>query len=196
MTILVSGFDCQCFSHFLSASLAQATLPLPLSKASREARSSFVKTEAYRLLSLLFATKPDCCGTELEKAAAKGLDEVSDDFLASVDTSLQDAEMRKAKRVRVVLKALNKFIHCLSSSWTSSTLTSLEKVQNSLRKLQESDSSGVKAACTKLVAEINEKVSAIRADDEAAGTPKRQAEEQASLSTKKSKKKKKKKKKR
>ena len=64
-------------------------------------------------------------------------------------------------------------------------------MQISLRKLQESDSSGVKAACTKLVAEINEKVSAIRADDEAAGTPKRQAEEQASLSTKKSKKKKK-----
>merc|ERR1711971_1341293 len=47
-------------------SLAQATLSSPLSKASQEARSPFLKTEAYRLLALLFATKPDLNGSELE----------------------------------------------------------------------------------------------------------------------------------
>jgi hypothetical protein len=174
--------------------LAQATLASPLSKASQEARSPFLKSEAFRLLSLLFATKPDPNGSDLEKAAAKGIQEVREEFLTSIESALEDVEMRKAKRVRGVLKALEKFVHCLSSPCSKETLENLEKIQTLIIKLGESESNAVKSACTKLTDEIDTKVSELKAEG-ADNAKKRQSIEDPSSETKKSKKKKKKKKK-
>ena len=182
-----------CLPLALYCSLAQATLASPLCKATQEARSPFLKCEAFRLLSMLFSSKPDSDGTELEKAAAKGIEDAQEEFLDSVEAALHDAELRKAKRVRSVLKALEKFLHCLSPPGSPELMGALSKVNASVVKLGESDSNAVKAACTKLTEEIDAKVSELK---EAAPTPSSKPEvtEQPSSTSKKSKKKKKKKK--
>jgi hypothetical protein len=146
----------------LFCSLAQATLASPLSKASQEARSPFLKAEAFRLLSILFVTKPDTEASEWGKAAAKGLEEVRDDFLTSMEAALQDVEMRKAKRVRVVLKALEKFVAGLSSPCSGGSLSKLDNVKSLLEKLGESDSQAVQASCAKLMGEIDTKASELK----------------------------------
>ena len=176
------------------SSLAQAALASPLLQASREGRSPFLKSEAFRLLALLFATKPDPKGSDLEKAAAKSIQEVQEEFLTSTETALEDVEMRKAKRVRIVLKAVEKFVHCLSSPCSDETLTNIGKIQSLVDNLGESDNNTIKSACTKLSSDIDTKLSELKGGD-TDNAPENPAVEQPSSTSKKSKKSKKNKKK-
>jgi hypothetical protein len=153
-------------AHFVfHYSLAQAILVSPLSKASRDARSPFLKAEAFRLLSLLFATKPNAESSEIEKKAAVCIQEVQEELLTSFSLSLGDEEMKKTKRVRVLLKALDKFLHCLTSC-SADCLKKLDSLQALVNDLGDSDSNAVKAVCTKLAGEIDTKMAELKVDTE------------------------------
>lgn len=125
--------------------LAQASIGVPLATASRVGRSPFVKVEAFRLLSLLFSVKSESVtvdkSTEKEKtttaaAANKNADAtatVSEDlckeFFHSIQDAVSDKEMKRVKRVKVVLKALDKFVTTQIPPSTESTLEQLDKVK-------------------------------------------------------------------
>jgi hypothetical protein len=149
----------------LYSGLAQAILVSPLSKASQDARSPFLKMEAFRLLSLLFAKKPNAESSEIEKKAAVCIQEVQEELLTSFSLSLGDEEMKKTKRVRVLLKALDKFLHCLTSC-SADCLKKLDSLQALVNDLGDSDSNAVKAACTKLAGEIDTKMAELKVDTE------------------------------
>ena len=69
--------------------------------------------------------------------------------------------MRKAKRARTVLKALEKILHCMSSSSTE-CLSQLETLKALIDDF-DSDSNAVKAACSKITGEIEAKVAELKA---------------------------------
>lgn len=180
--------------------LSQTFLTRPLSKASLNARSPFLKAESFRLLTLLFATQLGAQDGEAAKAAEKSLGDARDDFLASVEAALQDEEMRKAKRVRVVLKALEKFVAGLVPPASKKTYDHLETIKGLLGKLGEGESQGVSAMCTKLMTEMDAKTAELKESD-AVGSKEHEEASQSAAATgewdaSKSKKKKKKKKKR
>lgn len=172
----------------LYSGLAQAILVSPLSKASQDARSPFLKMEAFRLLSLLFAKKPNAESSEIEKKAAVCIQEVQEELLTSFSLSLGDEEMKKTKRVRVLLKALDKFLHCLTSC-SADCLKKLDSLQALVNDLGDSDSNAVKAVCTKLAGEIDTKMAELKVDT---GTNTQGNSVGPSSSSKKKKKKKKK----
>jgi hypothetical protein len=123
-----------------------------------------LKSEAFRLLSLLFAIKTDTGASALEEAAATSLTSVREPYLAAIQNALQDEEMLKAKRVRVVLKGLEKFVSCLSAPCSTEALTSLESVKNQVFALGDSGkyAANVQAAITKLVGEMDSKASELK----------------------------------
>ncbi len=136
--------------------LSQALLADPLSKASQSARSPFLKGECFRLITLLFAAKANVQGQDK-------IERIRVSFLDSVVAALQDEEMRKAKRVRVVLKALEKFVAIVSSPVTSKTLSRLDTIKGLLEKLGEGESQGVTVMCTKLISDIDAKAEELKA---------------------------------
>lgn len=97
--------------------LAKASLILPMAEASSNARSSFLKSEAFRILgSLLTRTVPgNAADCDLEEIATKRVLDASETVLKAVSFAVQDSEMKKTKRVRDVLKALLKLLSLLSS---------------------------------------------------------------------------------
>lgn len=133
--------------------MAQILLSSSLCSASKNARSPFLKSEAFRLLSpLVGRSSTDSTGdhSEIEK---KGLDAVSqccDDFVQSVVEAVQDPEMKKAKRIRDVLKTTEKLIEFLEkiSIDRAETIERLDSLHEELEKLKTaSESQGVTLLC-------------------------------------------------
>ena len=148
-------------------------------------------------MSLLFAIKADTGASALKEAAATSLTSVREPYLASIQNALQDEEMLKAKRVRVVLKGLEKFVSCLSAPCSTEALTSLESVKNQEFDLGESGkyAANVQAAITKLVGEMDSKASELKEKVAEQKTVQLESETPGSLSKKGKKKEKKNKKK-
>ena len=140
--------------------MAQIVLLVPLSTASHEARSPFLKSECFRLLSLVLAIKPDPqAPSDLDKAAAGKVQEQSKHVVDAINTALEDDEMRKAKRVRSVLKVIEKFVPVLSGSGSSEVIDGLKKVTTLLNDFStESESKPLQTLCNKLKEEIDGKV--------------------------------------
>ena len=158
----------------------------PLIEACGTARSAFLKSECFRLLTTQFSTQ-----------SSHG----AHPFLASVESALQDEEMRKAKRVRVVLKALEKYLVGLSTKLSSETVRQWDKISHELLRLAEGDSQGVSAICRKLVSDMETKQTELQQQAAAAEEEVVEAKESTAvagvggdmdLSSKKKKKKKKK----
>ena len=144
--------------------MAQIVLLVPLSTASHEARSPFLKSECFRLLSLVLAIKPDPqAPSDLDKAAAGKVQEQSKHVVNAIITALEDDEMRKAKRVRSVLKVIEKFVPVLSGSGISSeVIDGLKKTTKLLMDFStESESKPLQTVCNKLKEEVDEKVTEI-----------------------------------
>lgn len=158
--------------------LSSQTLVDALAQSCKDARSPFLKTESFRLLTALFAKH------FFDDAAAGP-------FLESVTLALQDEEMCKAKRVRVVLKTLEKYLGAAKND-TAEILSQLDKIAQELQVIAGGDSQGVSAMCNKIFLEIEtrKKDFEMAAEAEAKAKP-----AGADSSTSKSKKKKKKKKK-
>lgn len=137
--------------------ISQTFLARPLSKAAQSARSPFLKAESFRLVTLLFSTNPGTQDSKSGQTAEQSLVAAREDFLTAVEAALQDEEMRKAKRVRVILKALEKFVAGLTPPATKEIYTHLDTIKGLLGKLGEGESQGVSAMCTKLVSEMDAK---------------------------------------
>merc|ERR1712100_581828 len=76
-------------------SLAQVVLLLPMLKAYESARSPFLKAEAFRILSQLYATTPNPEHSEIERKATGSIKDGSNEVLALFARSLEDEEMKK-----------------------------------------------------------------------------------------------------
>ena len=97
--------------------------------------------------------------------------------------------MKKPKRVRTVLKAVEKFVPCVVFS-SPECLEALDALKSEILKLEASESNAIKSASKKLVGEMESRINAIKKESE-----KMQQESANSPSVSASAKKKKKKKK-
>jgi hypothetical protein len=193
--------------------VAQAALVTSLGEATQNARSPFLKVEAFRLLSLLLAAKPNSDPSDIDKLAKERIHGSQQDLVNIMVKTLADEEMCNPKRVRTVLKALEKVLTCMSTPVTQETLSSLDRVKSQVQKLGEKKlqgKGGVTSVSTKLVGLIDEKVAELRSTsrgkDSGTANPnspqnvsandEEKAQNATSDSNKKSKKKNKKKKKR
>jgi len=137
--------------------LAQACLCSALASAASNATSSFLKSESLRLLSLLYNPKLNANELNIDKIAHERMLEAADQVLLSVSACLKDADMLKAKRVREVLKTLEKmFLFLLTAEGTSSPKAeNLDEIKKLVKKLQaDSDSKGINNFCEKLLITI------------------------------------------
>lgn len=170
--------------------LAQVVLVAPLSTATKEARSPFLKSESFRLLGVLFGRNMDQTDpSELEKKGHESLESNSVDVLRNINTALQDEDMLKTKRAKDVLKSASKVVAFQKENPDAAVSKELVAMKYLVDKVKDSsESSGVDSACDKLLAEIEDRLKVTKQDS--GGTDK------ASESTSKKKKKKKGKKKR
>merc|ERR1711953_1049892 len=147
----------------MGPSWSMVLLAPSLSKATQDARSPYLKTEAIRIMTQLISAKPNVDQSLIGKTALESLKSTQDEFLASIALSLQDEEMRKAKRARTVLRALEKLLLSLSHPIHDAIYTNLSKAKELLQNLGESESQGIQTACTKLIDEIDSKVTELKA---------------------------------
>lgn len=115
----------------------------------------------FRILSLLFATKPDSASAEAEKFAADSIKNNQQELLTAITTTLEDEEMKKPKRARTVLKAIEKFLPCIELC-SSECLEALDTLKSQIAKLEASENSTIKSARNKLAEEIDGKIIAIK----------------------------------
>lgn len=139
--------------------LAQLVLVQPMIEAAKTARSTFLQVEAFRILSSLFNAKLNASNSELDVQGLGKLDTNGDEVLKAVVFALEgNADMKKAKRAREVLKATDRVLSYLltranqSNEASFSCAKELEKTLDSLS--ESSDSSGIVQTCAKLVASI------------------------------------------
>jgi hypothetical protein len=139
--------------------LAQAVLVDALSAVAVTARSTFLKSESYRLIALLYNPKLNTNTSSLEKSAIQKLVKAADTVLESVVASVKDPEMKKTKRIRAVLNTAEKVIAFLASSASSHAPPSkrMSELAKSLDEVKEnSESPGVKNECDKLQSAMKE----------------------------------------
>ena len=138
--------------------IAQAILALPLCKASTDARSSFSKGEAFRLLSLFFGQVSTWDGKAraLLPSADSSLQALAVTFSATVVATLDDPEMTKAKRVRDVLKVVEKFVIALTKTESplgEAAIAKLSELKTAITAFNDNaENKAVANACDKLSA--------------------------------------------
>ncbi|KAG7342134.1 DNA polymerase phi [Nitzschia inconspicua] len=142
-------------------SLAQATLLEPLTKASLESRSSFLRLESFRLLSILFSVKDSTGHPEMQKLAEASVERSQQQVLDAIFASLDDEEMCKPKRARVIFKTLEKFLVRVTTTSYPDVTSSLKSLKEKVETLGQKNDSGGKgnnlsAATSKLVGLIDD----------------------------------------
>lgn len=128
--------------------LAQTILMEPLIATATKAPSSFLQSEAFRLLGVLYGIKSS------EETESTNLNDSMDAVLRATGTALGAEEMLKSKRVREVLKTLEKVIKSGNSNYREETMAML------VRRLEQiatdSKSDGIRKSCQKLVDQVQE----------------------------------------
>lgn len=172
-------------------SLAQASLFNALSRATQDARGFYIKLEAFRLLSLLFANKPNPDeSSELQKMAQAKIHESQNDLLAGINKTLNDEEPVKPKLARAIFKAFEKMMPFISSPVSSETLDLMTSI-----KIEVSGLGGRHADLNVIAEKLSEQIDTrVKLLSTVPATPTgEKTKSKASSSSKKSKKKKKKK---
>jgi DNA polymerase phi len=143
--------------------LAQACLGSALATAALNGRTTFLKSESFRLLSLLYNTKLNPNATELETVAMERIVKASELVFAAVTGSLKDADMKKTKRVREVLKSAQKVVLFLARPSQSLPVQSrkhLVEMKELLAQLQaDSASKGIANSSDALSSAIDDLLS-------------------------------------
>ena len=114
---------------------------------------------------MLLATKPSSASSKTEKIAADSITNNQEELLAAITKTLEDEEMKKPKRARTVLKAVEKFVPCIEGS-SSECLEKLDALKSQVVKFEASESNAIKSACNRLAEEIDDKISAIKKEYE------------------------------
>ena len=148
-------------THVQHCSMAQILLSSSLCSTSRNARSPFLKSEAFRLLTpLVGRSSKDSTGdhSDVEKKGFDAMSQCCDDFVQSVVEAVKDAEMRKAKRIRDVLKTTEKLVEFMEkiSIDSAETIERLVSLHEELAKLQTaSESQGVTLLCGSISSKLD-----------------------------------------
>lgn len=139
-------------------SLSQVVLVVPLSTATKDARSPFLKSESFRLLGILFSRSGNQNGlTDLDKRGRESLKANSGDVLRSINVALQDEDMLKTKRAKDVLKSATKVVAFQKANPEAAVSKDLVELKDRLEEMKEStESSGVRSACEKAVGEVDD----------------------------------------
>jgi len=142
--------------------LAQASIFGALNRATQDARSPFLKMEAFRLLSLLFANKPNAEGSsDIEKMAQAKIHESQDDLLIAMNETLKDEEMVKPKRARAIFKAFEKILPFLSSPASPEALDLLANIKIEINGLGVKHA-GLNVSAVKLVEQIDARLEVLK----------------------------------
>ena len=151
--------DASFFDHLVhqNPSYAQVSLTKELAKAAATARSAFLKSEAFRLLGLLHNTKLSTGQKELGELGEARVVAASGTVLDAVISAFQDPEMKKAKRIREVIKTLEKVVAFLFEKSAGSHQKQLNRVVELLQlSLKSSESKGIQGSCEKVINSIHE----------------------------------------
>ena len=138
--------DAKVFENVIqqATSVAQAVLAEPLADAARSGKTPFMKHEAFRLLCLLFASSND---TPVSAFQATTITKV----LEACATALQDSDMKQGKRVREVLKTMDKTLAFVQKSGYSPEPLILARAKDAVHALGSgSEGEGVQAMVEKL----------------------------------------------
>lgn len=169
-------------------SLAQASISGALSCATQEARGFYLKLESYRLLSLLFANKPNSeGGSDMEKIALSKIHELQDELLSNVNKTLSDDEPIKPKFAKAVFKTFGKLLPYISPPASSGGKDLISAIKIEIGGLAEKYKN-LNTAAAKLAEQIDSRLEELNAT-----SAKSVENKTKSPSGKKSKKKKKKK---
>ncbi len=132
-----------------SSSIAPSVLADEMVVASHEARSPYLKSEAFRILFTLFQiaiNSSDALAFDSEVVAVK--------FCESMKKALNDSELIKAKRIRDVLNGFDGFLSlCNGEKGVRSTkiYKPLKEVVDLLQNLKKSsESNAIKSICDKM----------------------------------------------
>jgi hypothetical protein len=149
---------------FPFSSLAQVVLVVPLTTATKEARSPYLKSESFRLLGALFGRSESADGpSELDTRGRESLKANSSVAISCITGALQDEEMLKTKRAKDVLKAASKLVAFQKTHQKASVCDELVELKGRLEQVNDnSESNGVTSACEKLVSEIDDCVAAMK----------------------------------
>jgi len=173
--------------------LAQASLLGALNIATQDARSPFLKVEAFRLLSLLLANTPNNGSTKIEIMTQAKIHDLQDDLLVAISKSLIDDEMVKPKRARSIFKAFEKYLPYISSPASPEAMSMLVNIKTKIIELGMKQS-GLNIMSVKLVKKVDIRLGEFNAAAAAAAIAKDDTiKKTLTSSSKKSKKKKKKK---
>lgn len=139
-------------------SYAQVSLTQELAKVASTARSAFLKSEAFRLLGLLHNTKLSSGQKDLDELSESRVLAASGSVLEAVIHAFEDPEMKKAKRIREVIKTLEKVIAFLSQKPKGgSHPKQLGRLVDLLQQsLKSSESKGIQTSCEKVIHSIQE----------------------------------------
>eukprot|EP00546_Thalassionema_frauenfeldii_P005826 CAMPEP_0178909714 /NCGR_PEP_ID=MMETSP0786-20121207/8686_1 /TAXON_ID=186022 /ORGANISM="Thalassionema frauenfeldii, Strain CCMP 1798" /LENGTH=1350 /DNA_ID=CAMNT_0020581867 /DNA_START=22 /DNA_END=4074 /DNA_ORIENTATION=+ len=129
---------------------AKVVLVNPLCQASKDARSTFLKCECFRLLSSFWSDNEKKKEPDSQEMGAEWLVENCSLFADSMFEAMKDAEMRKTRRVRDLLKTADKFIDYIQNKMVDeprliNTMTSFISECKTLNETTESSS--VKSFC-------------------------------------------------
>ena len=141
--------------------LAQASLSSALSRATLHARGFYLKLEASRLLSLMFAKKPNSEGcSEMERIAQAKIHESQDDLLDKMHKSLNNEEIIKPKLAKAVFKSFEKMLPFVSSPASSEALALMSAIKTEISGLGGKHSE-LNVIAIKLVEQINCRLEAL-----------------------------------
>jgi len=131
-------------------SIAKTTLVEHILRASKEARSSYLRSESFRMLASLYnMTKDD--GVDIKGVLKKN----SIEFAISIGQALDDDEMTKVKRIRDVLKATEKLVDFVRNDNDEESRNSIVNIASQIQHVvDDSSSPAVKAIGEKLVKDI------------------------------------------
>jgi hypothetical protein len=109
--------------------------------------------------------------------------------MGAIECSLKDDEMKKTKRVRIVLKAAEKVVSSLAPG-SPGVLSRIGVMKTLLQQVEGSESNAIKNICTKLLSDIDKKQEELSAmKEQAAPTPTLGSESKKKKNKKKNKKK-------
>jgi len=170
-------------------SLAQASLFGAISRATQEAKGSYLKNEAYRLFTLLFSKSPNFEGqSEMEKVAQAKIHKSQYDLLDKISRTLKCGDT-KPKLAKATLLAFEKLLWFVSSPASSETIDLIMSIKILINGLRE-DHPGLNVFAAKLITQIDIRLNELKKDSAALKVDVERKTESSS-SARKSKKKKK-----
>jgi hypothetical protein len=163
-----AGLDERIFEDFIQQAtihVSQAALTKPLAEAALSGKTSFIKTEAFRLLALLFNPKlPWSTGPAQEHTPYQSerfssdlnLDPAFTKFLEACVAAFSDSDMCMGKRVRQVFKTLGRALDFADASQYQPETSLLRKVKKGIMTLKKGEGTeGLKVDLEKIITRLD-----------------------------------------